>query len=59
MAITIDTSKPLTEAQIEDLRSRLPQNVVEHYIAQCGVVEEKKEAPKKAAAPTAKKDDLI
>lgn len=64
MAIQVDLSQPLTEEQIEDLRSRLPESLVQHYIAQAngefesggdtGEDEDKKPAAKRTAA---KKDD--
>lgn len=51
MAINVDTSKPLTDEQIKDLRTRLPENLVQHYIkqAQGGEVDEVDELEKKAA----------
>jgi hypothetical protein len=55
MAINVDTSKPLSDEVIEDLRSRLPENLVQHYIDQANAT---KDEPKKSAAkPAAKKDD--
>lgn len=33
MAINVDLSKPLTDEQIENLRTRLPENLVQHYVA--------------------------
>lgn len=60
MAIEVDLSKPLTEEQIADLRTRLPNELVEHYIAQSnGEFEGEAETKAKPAAKTtaAKKDD--
>lgn len=71
MAINVDLSKPLTEKQIADLRTRLPNEIVDHYIAQSngefGALdedavdeEEKKPVARTTAAKSttaAKKDD--
>lgn len=63
MAINIDLSKPLTDDQIEDLRARLPNELVDHYIARSNETddgEDKKPARKAAAkADEAKDGDLL
>lgn len=53
MAINIDLSKPLTDDQIEELRTRLPNELVDHYIERSNATddgEDKKPASKRAAA---------
>lgn len=54
MAINVDTSKPLSDEVIEDLRTRLPENLVQHYIDQASADQPAEKAPSKASA---KKDD--
>lgn len=52
MAINVDLTKPLSEATIADLRTRLPENIVQHYIEQAGA-----EKPKPSAK--AKDGDIL
>jgi hypothetical protein len=52
MAINVDLSKPLTDDQIEELRTRLPNELVDHYIARSNATDDgadKKPTGKRAA----------
>lgn len=55
MAINVDTSKPLSDEQIEDLRTKLPENMVQRYITLANEASNQSEAPKPGAKPTAAK----
>jgi hypothetical protein len=64
MAINIDTSKPLTDEQIEELRTRLPENLVQRYVElsnadQAPAQEDEGDKPKAASRRGSKADDIL